>query len=552
MNTDSTALDEPASQAAFVAAMQAPGAYPLHPTDTPIRCIETHVSWVFLTGPYAYKVKKPVRLSFLDYSTAARREALCREELRLNRRHAPGLYVDVVPIAGSPAQPRVGDTAGAPFEHALRMVQFDRHCELTQLIESGNVTLREIAALGVDLARSQDAAAAADVTSAFGVPRSIHEVTLANFAEIADALQTATATTQGAGSSSSPDVSDVTPQLARLRTRSEAAFAAACTLMQARRAAGRVRECHGDLHCGNVVRWHDRLVPFDGLEFDPALRFIDVASDLAFLTMDLAARKRPDLRRKLLNAWVEASGDFDAVTLLPYYETYRALVRAKVAALRRGQDAAGAARAVRESHRYLDWAAAQCSRDKPVLVLMAGLSGSGKTWLARQLAPQFDALHVRSDVERKRLAGLGPLDSSESPADAGIYTREFNERTYARLLHCARACLEGRESVIVDAASLRQVERRQFAALAHEAGVAFTLVHCSAPVATLKSRIADRRQAGADASEATVELLDRQPRYWEPFTPQELGHVVEIDTAADADIEVALAQVRARWRRETG
>jgi len=209
MNANSTALDEPAAQVAFVAAMQTPGAYPLHPTDTSIRCVETHVSWVFLTGPYAYKVKKPVRLSFLDYSSAARREALCQEELRLNRRHAPGLYVDVVPIAGSPAQPCVGDTASAPFEHALRMVQFDRHCELTQLIESGNVTLREIAALGADLARSQDAAAVAGVTSAFGAPQSIHEVTLANFTEIADGLRAASATTRCTDFSLSLDTDDV-------------------------------------------------------------------------------------------------------------------------------------------------------------------------------------------------------------------------------------------------------------------------------------------------------------------------------------------------------
>jgi uncharacterized protein len=520
----------PQAQAAFVAAMQRPEAYPAHPTQTPIHCVETHISWVFLTGPYAYKVKKPLRLSFLDYSTPSRRLALCREELRLNRRHAPDLYLDVVPISGTPERPRVGDASAAPFEHALRMVQFDPACELSRLLAAGTVQAAEIARLGVDLARAHDAAEVAGLESHYGVPERIHQVTLDNFTEIAQHAQDGTVITL----------------LAALHDHVEQTFAASRQRMAARKGLGRIRECHGDLHSGNVVRWGDRLVAFDGLEFDPALRFIDVASDVAFLAMDLGARGRPDLRRLLLNAWTETSGDFDAAALLPYYETYRALVRAKVSALRHGDDAREAATAQAETTRYLEWARRHAAQADSAVILMVGLSGSGKTWLARQLAPALDAFHLRSDIERKRLAGLGPLEPSSSPPDAGIYSREFTERTYQRLLDCAANCLAGHANVIVDAASLRRDERKRFAALARDMGARFALVHCTAPVAVLKQRVASRLRSGTDASEATSDLLDRQPSYWERFDPSELRCTVTVRSDEPDAVDRALAAVRHR------
>ena len=182
-------LDAPAAQAVFAAAMQDPAAFSaLHPVPGPVTCIETHVSWVFLTGPFAYKVKKPLRLSFIDYSTAERRAALCHEELRLNRRHAPGLYVDVVPIAGTPAAPRVGATDSPPFEHALRMVQFDPRLELTRLLQSGAIAAGELQEFGKRIAQMHAAAAIAAGDESFGTPDRAHRVTVDNFEEIARAL----------------------------------------------------------------------------------------------------------------------------------------------------------------------------------------------------------------------------------------------------------------------------------------------------------------------------------------------------------------------------
>ena len=524
-------LDAPAAQAAFAAAMQDPAAYSaLHPVPGPVLCIETHVSWVFLTGPFAYKVKKPLRLSFIDYSTAERRFDLCREELRLNRRHAPGMYVDVVPITGTPAAPRVGATDAPPFEHALRMVQFDPRLELTQLLQSGDIAAHELQEFGQRIAQMHATAAIAAADETFGTPDNAHRITLDNFDEI-------TRVSPGR---------DEAQRVTQLRGQAQRLFEAGRPLMEQRRQDGRIRECHGDLHCGNVVRWQGTLVAFDGLEFDPGLRFIDVANDLAFLTMDLAVHGRIDLRRDALQAWLETSGDFEAVALLPYFELYRALVRAKVAALRGQQarnTATGVTGAATLAHQYLDWAVSQIGRPRPRLVLMAGLSGSGKTWLARRIAERCDALIVRSDVERKRLAGLQPLDTSVSAPDAGIYSREFNTRTYERLRDCAGNCLRGHESVIVDAASLRRGERELFLAAGREHAADVVIVHCAAPLEVLKRRVAGRAATGADASEATVALLDRQPSYWEPFSGDELKHVVTVDTTAPDPIERALCEL---------
>jgi hypothetical protein len=319
-------------------------------------------------------------------------------------------------------------------------------------------------------------------------------------------------------------------------------------LMTERRATGRVRECHGDLHCGNVVRWTGELTPFDGIEFDPALRFIDVTNDIAFLTMDLAERGRLDLRRAVLQAWAETLGDWTGLPLLPYYEAYRALVRAKVDALRALQLAANSparTAAVADCRRYLDWASACVGRRRPPLLITCGLSGSGKTWLARQLAGGLGALHLRSDVERKRLAGLAAHEDSRSPRDAGIYTLEFNQRTYHRLLDCAAASLAAGEPTIIDAAFLRGHERRAFLALAQERKAPFAIVHCHAPDAVRRDRVSARSVARDDASEAGLDVLARQPSYWEAFGSDEQRHLIAVDTTDPAGVAAAIAQLAA-------
>ena len=325
-------------------------------------------------------------------------------------------------------------------------------------------------------------------------------------------------------------------QLQSLEQRLSSLHAARSALLRDRREQGWVRECHGDLHCGNVVRWQGRLTPFDGIEFDPGLRFIDVVNDIAFLAMDLAERGHADLRLAALQAWLETLGDFAGLPLLPYYETYRALVRAKVAALRALQSASDApahAAAIAECSRYLAWAAGRIRQRAPVLVITCGFSGSGKTWLARQLREPLHALHVRSDVERKRLAGLAPEADSRSPPDAGIYTPDYTTRTYDRLHECAAAALLGGESIIVDAAFLRRDERLRFLVLAESLARPGRVVHCHAPPDTLRERVVARSAARNDASEAGLDVLQRQPSWWEDFDDRERAHLIEVDTSRE-------------------
>ena len=510
---------------ALAARLQAAEAWP-HPVDLPIRVIETHISRVFLTGRWAYKVKKPLRLPFLDYGTLERRRACCEQELCLNRRTAPGLYLDVVAIAGPLASARVGG-AGPPIEYAVRMLQFDPAEALDALVEAGRASCDELATLGADIARFHAAAAVCPTQSGTDSPASFSRVLRDNL----DALDAA----------GDPDI-EVAARA--LRRRLEAEMTRLRTTLEARRTSGRVRECHGDLHCGNVVRWRGRLTPFDGIEFDPALRWIDVADDLAFLTMDLAERGRPDLRHAVLQAWYEATGDAGALRPLPLYEAARALVRAKVAVLHARQRDGDPAR-LASAARYIAWAAARLDPPRPMLLATCGYSGAGKTFLATRLAAALHALHLRSDVERKRLAGLGPLDDSRSPADAGIYTREFNARTYARLSEAAAEALAGGTPAIVDAACLRRSERRDLenCAIAHDAR--FAVLHCEAPTPVLRARVEARRRRGSDASEAGVDVLERQPGYWEPFDADELRHVVSVDTTGTDPVADAVARLAA-------
>ncbi len=492
-------------------------AYP-HPVETPIRVAETHISWVLLTGTLAYKIKKPLRLSFLDYSTLERRHRFCVEETRLNGRYAPDLYLGVATITGTIESPRV-DGTGPVLEYAVRMRQFDPADELDALLGSSIVPPADVAELGRAIAGFHADAQHVDLAEPHGLPERVHRVTLDNFTELCRL----------------PEARPWSAPLDALEEWLNDRYSRLHSLMRERRKAGRVRECHGDLHCANVVRWRGRLVPFDGIEFDPALRYIDVMNDLAFLTMDLAARGRPRLRHAVLQAWVETSGDFAGLPLLPYFEAYRALVRGKVAALRALQSPIGSPGregAIASARRYVDWATERTRRHPPALILTCGLSGSGKTWLAAGLSCDLDALHLRSDVERKRLAGLAPLEDSRSPPDAGIYTLEFNTRTYARLLECARAALLGGEAVIVDAAFLRRAERHSLLALARELSLPATILHCQAPAGELRRRVAERAQAKRDASEADLGVLERQPGYWEDFDETERPHVVAVDTTA--------------------
>ncbi len=496
-------------------------AYP-HAVTGAVRLIETHISWVLVAPPWAYKIKRPVAFDFLDFRSVTDRRHFCEEELRLNRRFAPAIYQDVVPVTGDADGIRIGGT-GPVIDYAVRMAAFGAADELKALVAAGGVEAADLARLARDLAAFQ---ATAEVRRGVDAddPAPLEAAALANFASL---RQSPVAQAAGAG----------LDDLAQW-TRHSAAMLR--PVMEQRRRDGFVRDGHGDLHAGNIVRWNGRLVPFDCIEFDPRLRCLDVVSDVAFLVMDLQSRDRTDLAQAFLNAWLAATGDFAALRLLPFHVVYLSLVRAKVDALQLADADGDRAMELRQCvEQHLQLARRWALRARRWLILMHGVSGSGKSWMARRLALLLPAVEVRADIERKRLAGIAETASSGSGPGGGIYTPAFSDSTYARLLDCAAAALAGGQHVIVDATFLDPQRRLPFRELADRWPASLVIVHCTPPADVCRARVAARAAAGTDASEAGVAILDHQLAGAAPLAPDERVRAVQVTGEAPDPAAVA-------------
>jgi predicted kinase len=331
-----------------------------------------------------------------------------------------------------------------------------------------------------------------------------------------------------------PDAAD-DPRIRRLQQWSEREYLRLLPDFQQRREQGAIRECHGDLHLGNITRIDGRVTPFDCIEFNPALRWIDVISEVAFLVMDLEDRGYPQLGWRFLNGYLQHSGDYAGLPLLRYYLVYRALVRAKVAALRGAQSAEDAAAyrgAAAEYQRYIELAGRYITPPPAALLLMYGLSGSGKSTIAAALSVSPGMIQLRSDIERKRLARLAAGASSGSATAAGIYTAEWTAATYARLLELSSQVIGAGLGVIVDATFLKRSERERFSALADGLKVSCLLLQCKAGVELLEQRVRQRSARGGDASEATLEVLHNQLHSAEAPRDDEGCTRLPIDTTA--------------------
>lgn len=485
-------------------------------TAQAVELVETHISWVLLAGEFAYKIKRPVCYAFVDLRSAEHRKFLCEEEIRLNSRFAPELYLQTCAITLVAGEAHMGGS-GEAIEFAVRMRRFDRHSALDQLLEKGSIQPGPLQAFGRELALIHarlptiDHSGGQAATPSDIIRRNLQEC--AGAAEIFGDAQTVTA----------------------LREPIEAKLREADGWMAERRRSGKVKECHADLHAENVIRWGGRLVAFDCLEFDPALRQIDVADEIAFLLSDLEARGRAPLGQAFLGGYLQESGDYEACRHLPLFKAHRALVRAKVMALRAAELPArpeAARLSLRQSYRArIDRAREYLCDASPVLVLMSGLSGSGKSWLAQQLAPDLGAVHLRSDVERKRLANLPELASSGSALGEGLYSEESGVRVYRALARAADATLQGGYPTIVDATFGRREDRRIFQNLASRRAVPLCVVWCQAPLGTLETRIAERARIGNDPSEADLSVLHWQQKHYEPIGSEESLIVFDVTSA---------------------
>ena len=473
--------------------------------------METHISWVLLAGRYAYKIKKPVDLGFLDFTDLSSRRHYCEEELRLNRRLAPRLYLDVIPLGGTVEMPEIG--AEPAIEYAVKMRRFAASQQLDRLAERGRILPEHMDSLAATIAHFHNDLPSAEPAAGFGSAIATQGTVLQTFKQLQAAL---------AGTENEARVTGS-------RQAIETEYDVRKEHLERRLAEGFVRECHGDLHLGNIALIRGHPVPFDCIEFSPSLRWIDVMNEVAFTVMDLLHRQRSELACRFLNTYLEATGDYGGLPLLPFYLAYRAAVRAMVSAIRAGQNNLSKrdkAAALASCSSFLDLATACLARQRPALIITHGLPGSGKTTFSQAALERLQAIRIRSDVERKRLFGLAALADSRSHT-GGIYHAEATVRTYAQLHDLARELLAAGFPVIVDAAFLKREERKHFRMLADELAVPFAIASLKASSGTMQSRIVKRQSESSDASEADIGVLKLLQEKEEVLTPQELAYTVE-------------------------
>lgn len=518
-----------------IRAMCTPAFYPHRPRA--VRLIQTHISYVLLAGPVVYKVKKAVRLPFLDFSTLARRRRDSLAEVRLNRRFAPGVYLGVVPIGVQAGGFRLGKRPAV--EYAVRMRRLPDDRRLDALVARGRATPALAARLARHLVRLHRRAPDGPSVAIHARPGAL----LAAWRENVDTL---------AGFA---DSVLSTGEAVRLRAAGESFVARHRRLLATRRRQGRIRDAHGDLHAENVYatgRGGARILLIDCLEFSARLRCCDVASELAFLVMDLERRGAGDFAAALVASYREATRDADLARLLPFYRSYRAAVRAKVAALLAREpevDERARAAALTRAREYVRLALrGTWEIGPPVLLVCAGLSGSGKSTLARGIAAQTGFLHLASDVIRKELYGLSP----EAPGTAlpGFYSPAASARTYAALLVRAGDALRAGRSVILDATFLRAGYRAEALRVADAAGAAALVLECQAEPAVIEARLLGRTLAGAHGSDADLAVYRSQRR----FAPRDaevpgLDRVVVRTEAPAAEMVERVLDVLWQWRQ---
>lgn len=508
------------------------------------RLIETHISWVILTGPWAYKVKKPIRLEFLDYSTPDLREQCCERELELNRRWAPQIYQGLVPIfqlaARSDGTARsdgmegglrvgvAGEQAGAEerlVDHAVRMQQFPQAALLSERLAAGEISAEQTATLGAELAELHRR-----------LPVVPYDSELVQRGSLQPALASLTYLLEDA-SLGDEDRNELERVQAWLRDE----IRRLAGLLESRAARGLVREYHGDLHLGNVLFWEGRFQLFDGIEFNDAFRQIDGWNEIAFLAMELSEHGFKPHSRRLLDAYAEAAGDYEGLALLRFFLVHRAMVRAMVDRIRQRQTLVAAQGDAPEqpmnnlsevAKQYLRYAVQVIRPLPPELWITHGLSGSGKSTEALRLVESRGYLRIRSDVQRKRLAGLSPLERGRAADERELYSPEMTARTYSHLQALAEQVLRAGWGVVLDATFLVRAQRLPFRLLARELGIPACVLVCHAASEELERRLLTRT---GDPSDATPAVLRLQLFNVEPPEPDEGFRIVdqaELDTAA--------------------
>ena len=489
--------------------------YP-HAVKAPVQLIQTHVSYVLLTGDYAYKVKKAVDFGFLDYSTLAKRHHFCQEELRLNQRAAASIYLAVVPIAQVDEQYVLG-SAEPPVEYAIKMRQFPQAALFSRMFAAGELTEALLRQLAEAIARFHKIAETSDYIRSFGTLEKVRQPFDENYEQTVEFI-------------GGPQTQQ---QFDETKAYTDTFFATQSSLLQERVEQDKIRACHGDLHLDNICYWHDELLLFDCIEFNEPFRFVDVMYDIAYVVRDLIVRERYDLAAAFISHYVEHTGDWEGLQVLPIYVSRQAYVRAKILSFLLNDPGVSAeakqqATATAAEHYTLAWSYMQ---PKPgQLVLMSGLSGSGKSTVARELSRALGAIHVRSDAVRKHLAGI----SIQQSGDDSLYTAEMNRKTYDRLIALGVLLANQGYTVILDAKFDRQATRQAAITQAQAQALKLKIVYCTAPLEVLRQRVQQRQ---GDIADATLAVLAKQT--FEPFTESATAYQVTVDTTQPLSSQLA-------------
>lgn len=508
----------------LLTALAQPACYAHHPKH--VEVVQTHISAVFLADQEVYKLKKPVKFSFLDYSTLDLRHHYCQEEVRLNRRLAPSVYLGVVPILYVDGAYHVRDALSlhnpTVVDYLVRMRRLSPERKLDTLLAEGRVAKEGIHALAKRLVHFHHTASEHEATS-YGAPAVVWQALDDNFRDTA-AFVGDTITTQ---------------QYDRIQRFSRDFFAAHQELFHTRIAQGRVREGHGDLRCDHIYFLDEGITIVDCIEFNPRLRTCDVASELAFLCMDLELQGAPSLAAELARSYAVQANDEQLAELLPFYQCYRAYVRGKVESFksREAEVPADARAYAREEARRAFRLAARYARPtpRPTLLIVCGRVGTGKSTVARLLSDHTGFVTFNSDVVRKRLAGLPPTTRATADYQDGIYTSAFTKRTYTALANHATQELRDGHGVIIDATCKQPEYRRIFLELGNRLGAPVVFVECRTPLAKVERRLRERERRGDSASDATWDLAQQEEATFPPFDdiPEGQRFILNTDQALD-------------------
>ena len=493
-----------------------------HPTSE-ITVRETHISWVILCGDYAYKLKKPVNFGFLDFSDLALRKHYCEEELRLNRRFSPELYLAVVPVTEGQDGP-VMDGAGEAIDYAVKMRRFDESQLLDSIAARDGLNKQLVRSIARELARLH-----AELPRCFpdpegeeaGSPAALQAALRQNFSQLRQY----------------PLRENEQQLLDAIEPWSRQHYDVLLPAMQQRVRDGWVIDGHGDDHLGNMAIIDGEVRLFDCIEFNADFRIVDSIAEVALLDMDLNARGHPGESHRLLMDYLEYRDDFEGLALLDLYRVYFALVRAKVALLQHSTDdpALLDTKAYGEARHYLEIAYRYCQPHQRFLAITYGISGSGKSTIAGKLVEASGAVRIRSDVERKRLFGLAPEEPSEPRDNATLYSSEMSRKTFKRLARLAETILDAGFPVIVDGTFLHRHARNDFQDLAQRLEVAFVIIHCVADQGKIRDRLKARESDGRSVSEAGIAIMEQQLDQLEPLSEQELQLATEVNSEADPD-----------------